>query len=212
MATHPATEGSATRNFARILPVQKRSRDRFEHILDTAEALISEKGVDSLKMSDIVERAVVPYGSLYQYFPDRIAVIAMLTLRYRDRSVACVSQALKSVQNARELSEAMNGIAADYYQMFQNNPIMVDLQNAMRSDPVLQELDEEEGEILSDLLAAAILRVDPLLDGNEALRRARLAMQLLAAAIRFAAILPPDEGDRTVALFRLIDVIPAPPG
>jgi AcrR family transcriptional regulator len=211
MTARPAIDAAAPRSFARILPVQKRSRDRFELILDTAEVLISEKGVDSLKMSDIVERTGVPHGSLYQYFPDRIAVIAMLTLRYRDLSVACVTRALESVADADDLRHAMDRIAVDYYHMFQDNPIMVDLQSAMRSDLVLQGLDEEEGEILSGILAASIQRVEAGVGEMEALRRARLAMQLLAAAIRFAAILPPGEADRTLDLYRLINVIPSLP-
>ena len=51
---------------ARLVPTQKRSRARFEAILETAEQILLEKGADAFRMSDIVARAGVPHGSLYQ--------------------------------------------------------------------------------------------------------------------------------------------------
>jgi AcrR family transcriptional regulator len=67
------------------LPKQERSRKRFEHLLDTTEALITRYGVDSLTTNHIAEAAQLPIGSLYQFFPNKEAVLAALTQRYIDR-------------------------------------------------------------------------------------------------------------------------------
>lgn len=37
---------------------------------------------DAFRVSDIVERAGVPFGSVYQYFPDRTAIIGTLAEHY----------------------------------------------------------------------------------------------------------------------------------
>ena len=43
---------------------------------------MAEKGSEAFRMSDVVERSGVPFGSLYQYFPDKTAIIGTLAERY----------------------------------------------------------------------------------------------------------------------------------
>ena len=56
---------------ARLVPTQQRSRERFERILACASEVMIEKGCDAFRMSDIVERTGISFGSLYQYFLTR---------------------------------------------------------------------------------------------------------------------------------------------
>lgn len=63
-------------------PKQARSLQRYEHILDTAEALILENGYDAMTTNAIAERADVSIGSLYQYFPNKDAILLALSERY----------------------------------------------------------------------------------------------------------------------------------
>ena len=46
------------------VPTQQRSRERVERMLAAATELIEEGGSDSMKMSEVAERAGVPIGSL----------------------------------------------------------------------------------------------------------------------------------------------------
>ena len=59
-------------------PTQERSRVRFERMLDVAGELVRERGLDALTMQDVAAGAGVPIGSLYQFFPDRNALIARI--------------------------------------------------------------------------------------------------------------------------------------
>src|SRR6218665_1693187 len=59
-------------------PQQDRSMQRVEAILQAAETLIGLHGIAGLKMTEIAREAHVPVGSLYQYFPDRGAIVAAL--------------------------------------------------------------------------------------------------------------------------------------
>ncbi|MGY3795912.1 TetR/AcrR family transcriptional regulator, partial [Aquimarina sp. 433] len=59
-------------------PVQQRSRERRAKILDAARELISERGSDRLRMNELAQAAAVSMGSLYQYFPEKSAVIYAL--------------------------------------------------------------------------------------------------------------------------------------
>nr|WP_246195886.1 TetR family transcriptional regulator [Halopolyspora algeriensis] len=60
-------------------------------MLEACGQLIDEVGYDGLTTTLIAERAGVAVGSLYQFFPDKRAVVQELTLRNLDRFVQTVS-------------------------------------------------------------------------------------------------------------------------
>ena len=64
---------------ARRSPKQKRSRERYEKILDTAAKLFQEKGFDGTTTNEIAKRADMSIGSLYQYFGDKEGIVTALT-------------------------------------------------------------------------------------------------------------------------------------
>src|SRR6266581_1225158 len=102
---------------ARLVPVQKRSRERFERILECAAEVLAEKGSEAFRMSDIVERTGIAFGSLYQYFPDKTAIIGTLAERYNAVGRDCVRRDLAAVERARDLYPALCRIVDSYYQM-----------------------------------------------------------------------------------------------
>jgi len=63
-------------------PVQERSKDRVERILDAAEELVEEFGASSVTMKQISTRSGVGRASVYQFFPSIMAVWKALALRY----------------------------------------------------------------------------------------------------------------------------------
>src|SRR5689334_8968466 len=91
---------------ARLVPTQQRSRERFERILQCAAEVMAEKGSEAFRMSDIVERTGVAFGSLYQYFPDKTAIIGTLAERYNAIGRDCVRRDLSIMTNAKDLHPA----------------------------------------------------------------------------------------------------------
>ncbi|MFI7674765.1 TetR family transcriptional regulator [Actinophytocola sp. NPDC049390] len=65
-------------------PVQQRSAKRVEQMLEACATLIDELGYDGVTTTLIAERAGVAVGSLYQFFPDKRAVVQALTKRHLD--------------------------------------------------------------------------------------------------------------------------------
>ena len=66
-------------------PQQKRSRERVEKILDAAAEIFAEIGYDRATTHDIANRAETAIGSLYQFFPDKLAIFQALELRHLER-------------------------------------------------------------------------------------------------------------------------------
>ncbi|OLF06313.1 TetR family transcriptional regulator [Actinophytocola xinjiangensis] len=75
-------------------PVQQRSAKRVEQMLEACAALIDELGYDGVTTTLIAERAGVAVGSLYQFFPDKRAVVQALTKRNLDHFTAEIDRRL----------------------------------------------------------------------------------------------------------------------
>lgn len=63
-------------------PKQTRSQERVNQILDVAEQLFIELGYEQTTTRAIATAAKVPVGSLYQFFPDKVAIMRALANRY----------------------------------------------------------------------------------------------------------------------------------
>lgn len=199
-STAQAQEDGA--RIVRLVPVQKRSRDRFELILASAVEIMAEKGSDALKMSDLVERTGIGFGSLYQYFPDKTAVIGTLAERYNLLGRDCVTKSLSRLTGMARLHDVLCDITDSYYQFFIDEPAVRHIWQATQADRALQALDEEEGIILTTLLFEALKPHAPDRTDTQMVEFCQLMMVLIAAAVRHAIVLPPREGRRILALYK----------
>lgn len=84
----------ATQVPLRKQPVQQRSAKRVEQMLAACAALIDELGYDGVTTTLIAERAGVAVGSLYQFFPDKRAVVQALTKRHLDHFTKQIEERL----------------------------------------------------------------------------------------------------------------------
>ena len=72
-------------------PVQARSTARLTSLLDAAAEVVDEIGFERLTTAMVAERAGASIGTVYRYFPDRIAVLQSLAAR----SLAQFSQRIR---------------------------------------------------------------------------------------------------------------------
>jgi AcrR family transcriptional regulator len=75
---------SAKPSGMRRQPRQARSQERVNQILDVAEQMFIAEGYNATTTNAIAARAKVPIGSLYQFFPDKAAILQALALRYSE--------------------------------------------------------------------------------------------------------------------------------
>ncbi|PDT00849.1 TetR family transcriptional regulator [Rhizobium chutanense] len=186
----------------RRIPSQQRGRERFEKILAVASELIESHGSDGLKMSEIVEKAGLSFGALYQYFPDKSAIIRTLAERFNEEGRRCVEAELAEVTEPAALTGALANIADEYYAFFRREPVMRDIWHATHTDKLLQQIDAEDMQFHAQAFLAVLVRLRPDRDRSELLAIARLTMHLLAAAVRYAVSLNAAEGDAAIALFK----------
>jgi AcrR family transcriptional regulator len=81
-------------------PVQARSRSTVEAILDATIQVLLDGGLDRLTTTRVAERAGVSIGTLYQYFPEKHALLAAVLERHLMQIAAAVEIACAGARNA----------------------------------------------------------------------------------------------------------------
>jgi AcrR family transcriptional regulator len=182
-------------------PVQQRSAERLEIILQGARELICESGAESLKMSELAARAGISIGSLYQYFPERSAVVAALAQRYNEHGVECVRETLKNVASAEALRRALCDVVDGYYEIFLTEPVMRDIWAGALADKSLQSIDEEDCRAHAALIRDAMRRAFPK-SRKTFEDEAHLLSTLISAVVRYAVVQESESAQRIQTLFK----------
>lgn len=73
-------------------PTQARGKERVRIILAAALELFRENGIEDVTTNEIAERADVPIGSLYRYYPNKDTIIVALTELATDDLVKIFSE------------------------------------------------------------------------------------------------------------------------
>jgi AcrR family transcriptional regulator len=187
---------------ARRLPSQKRSRERVEKMLASASALIAERGSDALRMAEVAERAGVSIGSLYQFFPDKSAIIRALAERQTEASQACIAAALAGVRDRDGLKRAFSGLVDTYHALFLAEPVMRDIWSGTQADKALRDVELADSRANAALLVAVLKRLHPSADEAALETTAFLVWQMGEAAMRLAISVGRAEGDRIVEAYK----------
>jgi AcrR family transcriptional regulator len=196
----------------RRAPTQQRSRARLERILAAATELIAAQGSDAMRMGELAAKAAISIGSLYQYFPDKAAIIRMLAERYNAQGRACIEAALAEVRDIASFRTAFGGLIDTYYAIFLAEPVMRDIWSGTQADKGLRDIELADSRANGAVLAAALARLDPRADREALESKAFLVMQLGEATMRLAISLDRREGDRLVADYKRMVMRELAPG
>lgn len=175
-------------------PVQERSARRVERILDACAELVAELGYERVTTTAIAGRAQVAIGTLYQFFPDKRAVVRALTRRYLDLFLTRLSERF-----ARETIShwwvAVDAALDEYIAMHQSVIGFSKLHFGDVVDVNLLDESNENNYVIADRLAA--LLSDRLAVENSAqLRLALLVAVESADAVLTLAFRRNPAGDR----------------
>lgn len=96
----PVEQSSETRMPLRNEPVQARSTARLGTLLDAAAAIVDEVGYERLTTAMVSERAGASIGTVYRYFPERIALLQALGARNLERVLTRAGDAVRDPQHA----------------------------------------------------------------------------------------------------------------
>lgn len=95
---------TSERAFTRREPKQQRSRQTVDAVLEAVQLVVKRHGTRAITTNRIAEVAGVSVGSLYQYFPDKRAILTALHDRHVDDVQRVIGQTTADYASA-ELQE-----------------------------------------------------------------------------------------------------------
>lgn len=167
----------------RRTPVQARGQATFERILDTTADLLESVGVDVLTTNLIAKSAGVNVATLYQYFPNKQAVLLALFERQSAARFELGERYIAGLGSAADWRRHLRNLVQGVARSRTTTKGVVPLRQAMRSSPDLQAHDREHWEKLSSTLGTELARAG--LRGEKAAMVARAAIETLAALLDF---------------------------
>ena len=172
-----STPAAVTTGPLRRVPVQGRSVARVQRMLDACADLVDEIGYEGLTTTLLAERAEVAIGSVYQFFPDKRAIVQALALRNMDAYLQRLS--------ARFTSEVFaywwDGVDAaidEYIAMHRAVPGFRTLHFGDVVDVHLLDEEQDNNAVIADRLAD--LLVERFMLGDRA--RLKFALQIAVEA------------------------------
>lgn len=175
----------------RSIPVQKRSQQSIDGILDATAHLLDRHGYQTLSTNQIAKHAHLSIGTVYRYFDDKNAIVVALRARTEDdimrRLVAAVAAglALDAVAGARQVLSVLVDALEDHRGVMA--AVINDLPLGSQSN-VLPTIEQH----LYHIARLALLQHYPQLPDTEVDEILYLGMgMMLQIALRIAIDRPP---------------------
>ncbi len=115
----------------RRVPRQERGRERVGKILDSAALVIAEVGVDAMTTNAIAARANTSVGSLYQFFPNKEAIVEALAARYNAELRRINEEAMSSEAVFLPIPELIDRVVTALLRFHEANPAYRHVYHAM---------------------------------------------------------------------------------
>jgi AcrR family transcriptional regulator len=184
----------ATELDLRRTPMQARGQATFERILDATAELLDKVGTEALTTNLISRTADVNVATLYQYFPNKQAVLLSLFKRQNETRVEIGKQMITGLARSpdwrRMIGNGVQGVA----EARRNAGGATALRLAMRSSPDLLEHDRKQSVEIAGTLSNEL--VEAGVKPDKAMLIARCTIEALTAVLDLWSIESSGKDDR----------------
>ncbi|MBN3760461.1 TetR/AcrR family transcriptional regulator [Burkholderia sp. Ac-20365] len=183
----------------RRVPQQERAAKRVDALLDAAGEVIAERGFDAATMTAIAERAGASIGAVYQYFPNKDALVFALRTRYGDEMDAQWSALGEAAQDwdVDELVERIFALMIDFMAARPAYLPLLSVSLNFRRDAAARNR-------LRGRFAELFQRHSPALSDDDAYRVAEVALQVVKSLNPLYAAAKPKDRKALVEEYKLV--------
>jgi AcrR family transcriptional regulator len=187
-------------------PRQRRSRDTVERILDAAARIFDERGYRGTTTNHVAALAGVSVGSLYQYFPNKDAILVALAERHLDAVAARFLDRLTALRTeappAADVVRSLVGLTAELNETSRLHAIL--FTDCPRTPALVARLDAFVDGLVAEV-AHHLERTGT--GGADATRRARLLVAATDAAVHEVVLAVPTGPDRAAVVEELVALV-----
>ncbi len=128
-------------NLFRRQPKQQRSQERVEKILDAAAEIFDEVGFEAATTHAIAFRADTAVGSLYQFFPDKLAIFNALELRHVERTYVIWERLLRPEIVNLPFADFIHTMVTEFQKLFEQPTSRIIFVQFFTSPTIFKNID-----------------------------------------------------------------------
>lgn len=190
----------------RKTPKQKRSQETVARILDAAARLLDEDGYTATTTNHVAELAGVSIGSLYQYFPNKDALLVALAEQHLAEATSGMADRLGELrERPPQLPEVVRSLVGLAVELNDSSRLHAILWDDCPRTPALQERIDAFLEAVTAEVAFHLKRTQA--SGDNAELRARLLVAATDAAVHQVVLNLPQGPDRDAAVAQLVHLV-----
>ncbi|MDJ0616531.1 MAG: TetR family transcriptional regulator [Calothrix sp. MO_192.B10] len=167
-------------------PKQKRSQKRVQHILNAAAEVFDQVGFEAATMQAIASGAQTAIGSLYQFFPDKLAIFHALELHHLERVGEAWAKLDSPTMTQLPFEEFIKTMMATYKQIFDEPTSRVIFIHYFTSSATFQSIDDSLTQQAIDFQAKLLQARNPSLNPQKCNLIAEVCVQAGNALILVA--------------------------
>lgn len=202
----PRTRTDDKRLMPRKLARQERSQLTVDAIVEAASQVFATNGYASATTNRIAERAGVSIGSLYQYFPNKDAILVELARQHVAESVAMLAPQLQRLDEGAPWDEVLPDVVDAMVSMHALAPT---LHRSLFEETRLPKAVRDELELLENQLVevtSRALAADPACAAKDTRLTARVVVNAIES-LTHRLVLHPTAGDDHAAVAREITAL-----
>ncbi len=165
----------------RKAPRQRRSHQTVDRIVETAARIFDEAGYPDTTTNEIAAEAGVSIGSLYQYFPNKDAILVEIARRHVTSTLTALDELLTRLGDQMPLDQLIASVIAVLIDQHEHDRLHLLIAHRAPRSP---ELDHELDRAQQHLVALT----ERLLEQQSSTRGDRLLAAQLVVAVVHAAI------------------------
>jgi AcrR family transcriptional regulator len=177
----PTPRRKATELTLRRTPMQARGQATFDGILDATANLLEQVGGEGLTTNLIARAAEVNVATLYQYFPNKQAVLLELFRRQSDRHIQMSDAHLQGLHQSADWRRVIASLIQNVAEARESTPGTTALRQLMRSSPDLLAHEQTYAKHMAATLAQELR--DAGVKREQAMLVARSTIEALTALL-----------------------------
>lgn len=151
----------------RRVPLQQRGQQTVDQILHASAQVIEREGLDKLTTKRIAVEAGLSVGSVYEYFPNKEAVLSAMVVQWFDQLMRTLDAHHPSSTGCRDILTYLQAVIEAVRQDYIDQPALGAMLSALGAIPTLRELVEQHDERVTANMADALRVMAPTIPLEE---------------------------------------------
>lgn len=182
----------------RKLARQERSRRTVERILGAAAHVFHEHGYAKATTNDIADEAGVSVGSLYQYFPNKDALLVALTKQHIESTTVGLADLIGGLNTETELSVVLRSVVNFLVEQHNLDELhLLVMHHAPRTHEINLELDRARSQLVDATSQFLENRID---DAKRRMLVSRMVVATIDASVHDVILRQRKGKDRSAAI------------